>query len=198
MVLSSTDYFEESFKLLIQAPIEIRSSNFHDCIFEKCKLSESSFINCRFISSSFISCDLSLVQVPGSYFSGVHFEKCKAIGINWAQAYWQGNGVREPIEFRNCALSHSTFLGVDIKASKFIGCELIGVDFRDANLSSVDFSSSDLNKSLFASTDLMRSDLSTARNYQIDPTKNNIKNAKFTMPEVMSLLYSMEIEIEGK
>ena len=195
MILSSTEYFEQSFidKNYIKA--EIKSSIFNDCVFDRCNFTEATINNCRFINSKFINCDLGLMQVPGSSYSGVQFEKCKIIGVNWVQAFWPGLGIWEPIEFTKCALNHSTFLGVNLAGSRITQCEAINVDFREAKLSNVDFSFSDLNESLFHATDLQYCDLRDARNYQIDPTKNNLRLAKFSIPEAMSLLYSMEIEI---
>ena len=52
-----------------------------------------------------------------------------------------------------------------------------------------------MTKSLFGNTKLVEADLSRARNYQIDPGNNNLKAAKFSLPEAMALLYSMDIEI---
>lgn len=34
-----------------------------------------------------------------------------------------------------------------------------------------------------------------ARNYAIDPTQNTLKKAKFSLPEAMSLLRSLDIEL---
>lgn len=74
-------------------------------------------------------------------------------------------------------------------------CEAINVDFREANLSQADFAFTDLKDSLFQSTNLTGADLHNTVNYQIDPSQNNIQNARFSLPEAMALLYSMDIQI---
>jgi uncharacterized protein YjbI with pentapeptide repeats len=127
--------------------------------------------------------------------SGTLFENTKVIGVNWTLANWQEKGIWDPIQFKKCALNHSTFLGVNLSGIKFRRSEAVNVDFREADLSRVDFAFTDLTDSLFNSTNLAGADLRYAKNYQIDPTKNKIEGAKFSMPEVMALLYSMEIEI---
>jgi fluoroquinolone resistance protein len=196
MIQSFSEYLENEFESVNLNNSETISSRFQECVFDRCKFTESAFVNCRFIDSQFVNCDLSLMGIPGSYFSGTRFEECKIIGVNWALANWSDLGIWKAIEFNQCALNHSTFLGLEIPKSRFINCELVNVDFREANLTSVDFSNSDLNESLFNSTNLTGSNLIKARNYQIDPTKNKLKNAMFSMPEVLSLLYNMDIEIK--
>jgi uncharacterized protein YjbI with pentapeptide repeats len=67
------------------------------------------------------------------------------------------------------------------------------VDFREVDLSGVDFTGTDLADSLFADTNLTEADLSKARNYTIEPVKNILKGAKFSLPEAMSLLFNLDI-----
>jgi len=46
---------------------------------------------------------------------------------------------------------------------------------------------------MFGNTNLTEADLSRACNYRIDPAQNVLGQAKFSLPEAMSLLYSMDI-----
>jgi len=57
------------------------------------------------------------------------------------------------------------------------------------------FRGSDLEGSLFHKTGLERADFSGARAYAIDPTANRIKKAKFSYPEVLTLLAPFEIVV---
>jgi hypothetical protein len=41
-----------------------------------------------------------------------------------------------------------------------------------------------------------KADFTTANNYSIDPEKNKIKNAKFSIPAVIGLLNNYDIVIE--
>ena len=72
-------------------------------------------------------------------------------------------------------------------------CVAMDVDFREADLSHSDFGGTDLSESLFRHTDLTEADLSRARNYHIDPSENVLRQARFSLPEAMSLLHSMDI-----
>jgi uncharacterized protein YjbI with pentapeptide repeats len=115
--------------------------------------------------------------------------------VNWSVADWPDYGIREPLQFNRCALSHSTFLGVDLGAVKILHCEGVDVDFREASLIGADFAFTDLKDSLFRATDLSGADFRYTRNYPIDPGQNKITKARFSLPEAMALLYSMDIEL---
>jgi fluoroquinolone resistance protein len=195
MIQPGIETSEQSFKDLDLSQVILKSNSFHDCRFERCNFVEAHFQNCRFVNCIFKNCDLSLAQIPNCSFSGTRFENSKVIGINWAQAHWSENALWDPLEFTKCPLSHSTFLGVDLTGIKIRRCEAINVDFRESDLTQADFSFTDLKESLFLSTNLSGADLRYARNYTIDPSQNTINGAKFSLPEAMSLLYSMDIQI---
>ena len=83
-----------------------------------------------------------------------------------------------------------------MKKTIFTSCKLEEVDFTEADLSSSVFDNCDLSKTIFENTILQKVDFRTAYNYSINPEKNNIKKAKFSLPEVMGLLNNYDIEIE--
>jgi fluoroquinolone resistance protein len=172
---------------------QLVSSEFHDCTFVRCRLVETVFRSCRFLNCTFCDCDLSLAQVPDSVFSGTKFEGSRIVGVDWTRADWSAIGLRGPIGFDRCAISHSTFIGLKLRRIRIRNSVAVNVDFREADLSLADFAGTDLSESLFSSTDLTKADLSRARNYHIDPGRNVLKQAKFSLPEAMSLLYSMDI-----
>jgi uncharacterized protein YjbI with pentapeptide repeats len=92
-------------------------------------------------------------------------------------------------------LDHSTFLGLKLPGIKITDCVVRGADFREADLTGAIFSGSDLQDSLFGATDLTMADLSRARNYLIHPVKNTLTGAKFSFPEALSLLHSLDIQL---
>jgi len=192
---SEKNYNDQVFDTLQLDSIQIDSSEFFDCVFKDCSFVESTIQKCRFINCWFQDCDLSLVQVPESSFSGISFENSKCVGINWAQANWPVTGLGNPIRFEKCALSHSTFIGLSLTGIQIADCVAVDVDFREADLSQADFSGTNLSESLFNHTKLSEADLSQARNYLIDPANNELKRARFSLPEAMSLLYNMDIEL---
>jgi uncharacterized protein YjbI with pentapeptide repeats len=120
-------------------------------------------------------------------------EESKIIGVDWTHADWSSTKLGDPIGFYKCDLSHSTFIGLSLKNIQINDCVAKNVDFREADLSEANFSDTDLSESLFNGTNLTEADLSQARNYDIDPGQNVLKRAKFSLPEAMSLLYSLDI-----
>ena len=195
-IQSEQNFFDEQFQRLSQEGSTIDSSKFDGCSFVDCNFNETSFRGCRFIDCCFCGCDLSLVQVANCTFTRVAFESCKSIGINWAQANWSGTGVQKKVSFVESAINHSTFIGLDLTGIKILNCSVHEVDFRESDLTEADFSGSDLTKSIFGNTVLTGADLSHARNYQIDPCGNKLTGAKFSLPEALALLYSMDILLD--
>jgi fluoroquinolone resistance protein len=192
---SQARYNDQLFNSLQLDGIQLTSSEFFDCVFRECSFVGSVINKCRFINCAFHECDLSLVQVPESSFSGLIFENSKVVGVNFAQADWPISGLGKPIRFKKTTLNHSTFIGLSLKGIQITDCAAVDVDFREADLSQADFTGTDLSESLFGSTNLSQADLSQARNYLIDPGKNELKHARFSLPEAMSLLYSMDIQL---
>ncbi|HUV26684.1 MAG TPA: pentapeptide repeat-containing protein [Anaerolineales bacterium] len=195
IILSETRYTDQEFKDLHLDGIQINSSDFVDCTFSDCSFVESGFKKCRFVNCDFKRCDLSLTRVPESIFNSTSFEDSKIIGVNWAQADWSISELGKPISFLKSAISHCTFIGLSLKGIQVVDCAAVDVDYREADLSRADFSGSDLSASLFMHTNLSEANLSRARNYAIDPGLNELKEAKFSLPEAMSLLYSMNITL---
>ena len=193
LISSEKRYNDQEFKELNLDGTKINSSEFIDCEFINCSFVESEFKQCRFVNCDFKYCDLSLSKVPGSLFNYTCFENSKIIGVNWAQADWPISDLGQPISFLKSAINHSTFIGLSLKSIQIIDCAAVDVDFREADLSKSDFSGSDLSESLFIHTNLSGANLSQARNYLIDPGLNDLKKAKFSLPEAMSLLYNMDI-----
>jgi fluoroquinolone resistance protein len=137
--------------------------------------------------------------VTDSAFSATRFEDSKVIGVNWAQADWSGTSLGQPVTFQRTAISHSTLIGLELNGIEITECVATDVDFREANLSRADFRGTDLSESLFINTDLRQADLSEARNYHIAPGENDIRGARFSLPEAMSLLYNLDIDLsEGQ
>lgn len=184
---------DADFKELRLNGAHLESAEFHDCTFIDCTFVESVFHACRFAGCLFRDCDLSLVEIRGSAFSSVRFERCSLVGVNWTQAAWPAVLLGVPLIFSGCALNHATFIGLSMQGVKITECTAVNVDFREADLSRGDFSGTDLAKSLFGNTDLTGADLSQAQNYDIDPGRNTLKGAKFSLPEAMSLLHNLDI-----
>ena len=70
------------------------------------------------------------------------------------------------------------------------------VDLAETNMKGVSLYDCDLADATFERTDLTQADLRGAKNYIIDPDINKLKNARFSIPEVLGLLAKYSIKIE--
>ena len=92
-------------------------------------------------------------------------------------------------------LQLSSFYKLKIKKTIFKSTKLEEVDFTETDLSGSVFENCDLHKTIFQQTILQKTDFRTAINYSINPEENNIKKAKFSLPDVVGLLNNYDIEI---
>jgi len=192
------EHYDQVFERVHWTQGEVLTGEFTDCMFVKCGFEAAEISHSRFSNCTFRECNLSLVQIPGSSFPSTRFEKSKLIGIDWTPGNWSQTEFNQLEGFFDCVLSHSTFIGLKLSGIHIENCIAHEVDFREADLTKVNFQGTDLVKSLFGNTNLTQADLSRARNYHIDPGDNNLKKAKFSLPEAMALLYSMDIELIEK
>lgn len=95
--------------------------------------------------------------------------------------------------FKESILECCDFADMTVKKSSFVSCKVYECLFKQVNLSESKFTNCDLKKSTFHLCDLSKCDFTDATNYLIDPRTNNIKKARFSMPEAVRLLESLDI-----
>lgn len=150
---------------------------------------------CKFYECEFTNCNLSLINVQDSTFSDTIFEACKMMGINWTQAAWPQIKLHSPFQFFKCTLNHSSFFSLYLREIVITDSIAHDVDFREADLSQADLTYSDFMQSLFVNTKLKKANFSYAMNYSINVLANEVKNAKFMLPEAVNLLYGLGIDL---
>lgn len=195
-IVPGTVYREAGFSDVEAQGGMIVGAEFHDCCFERCNLRESALHDCKLIDCKVKDSDWSLIDLRGSSFTNTTFYGSKLVGIDWTKALWTGSLIHHPLRFEGCILNHSTFIGLELDRIEIIGCSAKDVDFREAHLANADFSQTDLAESVFINTGLNEADFRTAVNYEIAPHQNDIRGAKFALPEAMSLLFRMDICLE--
>src|SRR5688572_5694467 len=109
-------YDDQTFKNGEFAQQTIQAKEFNGCTFIRCSFNETVLRKCVFRNCHFKDCDLSIAQVKDTAFSGVKFEDSKLVGINWSAARWTKLGLLDAsLDFVNCVLNYSTFIGVSLK-----------------------------------------------------------------------------------
>ena len=77
-----------------------------------------------------------------------------------------------------------------------VNCEAKEVDFIETDLSKGDFHQTDFENSRFFKTNLSSANFKGSKNYSIDVKANILKKTRFSLPEVLLLLNSLDIIIE--
>lgn len=194
-ILQDNEFYEKTFLDLHLEKETFENKEFENCQFTKCDFNEAKFLKCKFIDCEFNACNLSGVTLRMTSFSETIFEESKLIGINWTQARWSQLKLPSTIKFYKSNISHSSFYNLDLPETIIEQCKAHDVDFRECDLTSEIFTETDFEQSLFMHTNLFASDFTEAINYIINPLENNIKKAKFSLPDAMNLLIAFEIDI---
>ncbi|CAM2063970.1 Pentapeptide repeat-containing protein [Sulfidibacter corallicola] len=174
---------------------EFNEKRFVECLFTNCNFTETTFFKCGFVDCRFHDCTLGMIKLDGCTFSNTHFEASSLRGVNWSAVSTPEIRLYCPVTFSNCMLDYASFFGMNLKQTRIHGCMARNADFREADLSEADLTHTDFTDSEFDQTNLTGADLRDAKNYRIDVTRNKIKKAHFSMPEAMSLLYMLGIDI---
>ena len=191
------EFLEQSFSSLSCPSITVEDKIFEGCRFINVNIPESQFIRCKFIDCEFSNCNLSAVQFKSSSFSNITFFESKATGINWTMLNWPHIRLSSPFQFYNSIISHSSFYDLELQELVIEACIAHDVDFREADLRRANFKLTDFEKSQFIHTNLSAADFTEAHSYSIDPTQNDIKKAKFSLPDAIHLLDGFDIKITG-
>jgi uncharacterized protein YjbI with pentapeptide repeats len=84
---------------------------------------------------------------------------------------------------------------MNLREIRIVECLAEDVDFREANLTLADLTYTDFTGSQFLRTNLSNADFLAATNYNISILSNNVKKAKFSLPEAISLLRNLDIDL---
>jgi uncharacterized protein YjbI with pentapeptide repeats len=119
------------------------------------------------------------------------FVECKILGMDFTET----NDFIIKIDFDKSKVIDCIFSELNLKNTNFTNSEILNCDFFQTNLSKSDFSNSSLMGSVFEGTNLSNATFTDATEYQINPSKNKLKGATFSLPEAISLLNNFEIKI---
>lgn len=191
------EYANQRFRSLSFQGKLISDKAFYDCVFEECSLKEAVLRSCQFVECVFRRCDLSLVDVMGSSFRDTRFEESQVMGVDWTKANWGEAGLLNAIHFTRCAISYTTFFGLTLRGIMIVDCMAKDADFAEADLTLATCTGTDFSESRFFHTILEEADFTDATNYAINAAVNTLRRTRFSLPEAMSLLHSLDIILEG-
>ncbi len=169
----------------------LMKAEFSECVFENCSFKETDFRNASFSECVFKGCNLHLVKMDGCSYKDVIFEECKIV----AGDFYKADLHLLLVQFKRCALIGCNFSSMKLKMTNFSESKIKDCIFTEAQLSGANFKETDLLGSIFHQTDLSNANFTNAINYSIDPKTNILRKAKFSVPEVVSLLSAFDIQI---
>lgn len=185
-------FSDQTFSKINPNQTSLESGDYENCTFKHCDFSGLNFSKFKFIDCEFQECNFSLALISNTSFQDVHFTDCKMLGLRFDSA----NQFGLSLHFENCTLNHSSFYQCKLPKIKFVDSQLQEVDFTESDLSDSLFDGCDLMHAIFDQTNLEKADFRTAIHFQIDPEKNKIKKAKFSVNGLVGLLSKYQIQID--
>jgi uncharacterized protein YjbI with pentapeptide repeats len=180
-------YKEENFSLH-----RIPKGTYDACTFQNCNFGDTDLSGLNFNECEFIDCDFSMAKLGGTTLNDVQFKNCKLLGLHFDHC----NDILFSMRFEYCNLNLSLFYKRNLKNTKFNNCQLHEVDFTETDLSGSSFINCDFSGAVFDQANLEKTDFRSSFNYIIDPEKNRIRKAKFSLNNITGLLQNYDIEIE--
>ena len=191
MSLFEDSHYQGIFTKLSLENETIESKDFEDFEFDGCSFIDCKFLKSRFINCRFNECNFSLINPLESRFIDVTFTKSKVMGFDWTKA----KNIQD-LTFDSCQINYSNFDLLKIPKTKMVNCEAKEVEFIETDFSNGDFHNTDFERSRFFKTNLSEADFRGARNYVIDVKNNILRKARFSLPEALVLLDSLEILVD--
>jgi len=171
---------------------DLTRSTFSRCSFVGCDFSSLKLSETRFETCEFRDCNLSNTVVDHTRFDGVTFEGCKLVGLNF--------GASDPLtlglSLTRCVLRYVNFSQLRWKNAVLTDCEALDSDFRGAQLVGADFSRTRFRGCRFHAANLQKADFRHAEGYDLDVRTENLKKAKFSLPEALNLLAPFDLEVQ--
>ena len=193
-------YIDRPFNDLDASGEHVTGVSFQDCHLTGCNFNEGVFEHCSFEGCTFKACDLSLARFPRTSFKNAHFNDCRLVGVNWCGTDWEAKSLLSPkrVDFVSCLLDHALFIRLDLAETSFKDCLAHGTDFEGANLTRADFRGADLAGARFVGCDLTEANFTNAQGYAINAADNTLHKTKFSLPEAVALLHSLDIILEDE
>ncbi|MCI8992438.1 MAG: pentapeptide repeat-containing protein [Eubacterium sp.] len=170
---------------------------FIDCTFENCSFEDCKITGCVFVNCKFYNCNIISLTSKHSEIKNAAFHKCNLIGLHcWNELLPVGKYAHSIDKLENCHLKYNSFIEMSFRKFDFSSNMIQESIFEKCDLQESNFMDCRLEATQFFRCDIRNADFRDAKGYAIDILTNKIKQAKFSYPEVMSLLTSLEIEID--
>jgi uncharacterized protein YjbI with pentapeptide repeats len=167
-------------------------TEFDEYRFINCDFSGADLSHKRFADCLFERCNLAGARLAGTALQNVAFEECKLLGLQFTAC----RDMLFAVHFDNCPMRYVSFAGRVLPATRFVRCALDEADFADADLSAALFQDCSLAGAVFQNTQLVGADFSTATGFTIDPERNALLNARFSLPGLLGVVAKYGLVVE--
>ncbi len=171
---------------------DLPEKTFYNCIFKECNFTGTILNETDFDSCEFIDCNFTNPVIKQTKLNDVIFSRCKLMGLN----FYECSQFSFNLIFSNCSINSCNFSDLKMKGSKFTKCKITDSYFQETFLAGVSFEGSNFKNTLFHNANLVGASFCNVSGYSIDPLVNNVRKAKFTVPDVLNLLSGFNIEIK--
>lgn len=191
---STSEFTGERFSNLVRGELKANGATFLECTFTDSDLMETDFRGTHLAECRFEGCELALADFTDAVFRDVVFDNCRLTGVNFSLLQQGALGVHA--EFLGCDLSFASFRGMDLTGCGFSDSVFHEAEFQRCNLSGIVFAGCDFLRCSFSGNNFKGTDLREARNYVISPEGNQVRGLKASLPEAVSLLAALGIELD--
>ena len=192
-IMAAASYFaDQTYENQDFTDVSWAAGEYEGCTFVGCNLERVDWSGSQFADCTFRDCNASLAILHRTSFQDVQFERCKLLGLRWEHV----NPIGLALSFRNCTLDHTSWYQMRLKKTRFDGSSLVEADFTEADLTEAVFLDTNLTRATFDHTVLERADLRTANAFSMDPQRNKLTGARFTLSGLPGLLDAHQLRIE--
>ena len=184
--------FNEHFNKVNFTPNLVLAKEYVQCVFTACDFAAISLSSIVFESCEFVECNFSIVPVVQTAFRDVSFVKCKLTGVRFEDC----NTFGLSFNMLDCNATHTSFFRLKLKKSVFTNIQFFESDFSESDFTESVFDMCDFSGAVFYQTRLEKSDFRTSRDFIIDPTKNNVKKARFSLLGLKGLVHAFHIMVD--
>lgn len=184
-------YVHHTFEGLQLDERAIRRAEFEKVTFNNCRFQGVTFVGCQLSNCRFVDCELTAVKLGGSTFNEVQFDRCRMMGINFADLARVILGVG----FRECLMDYACFTEMQLARTEFIDCRLRDADFSGAQLERAVFGGSDLSQANFNHAALLRADFRGAEHLSFDPTLVRLGRTRIDLDALVAIGAQLGLDV---
>ena len=191
LLMNIAYFIDQTFDKIDFAQQPLGKGEYENCTFTNGNFSTADVSEFVFSDCEFKGCNFSLAKLSKTAFRNIKFFDCKLTGLQFHTC----NDFLFSVRFEKCILNLSSFYKLKIKKTHFKNSSLHEVDFEGSDLSGSIFEHCDLSRAIFEASNIEKCDFRTAFNYAIDPERNKIKGAMFSLHGIMGLLEKYDIVV---